>query len=113
MSDAHRSMDLVGPQPRVRLHQPQWPLHIGHVPRTIVWTPSDGGAQGNWIRNSLVAADCLIEGRLVACSILSPGVCVEADAEVEESILFDGVWIGRGATVSEGGITIVADTTVA
>ncbi len=40
---------------------------------------------------------CIISGGTVANSILSPGVVVERDAVVEQSIIFDDVIIEPGA----------------
>jgi glucose-1-phosphate adenylyltransferase len=95
-------MDLVGPQPPFRLHQPQWPLHTAQAgdPPAIVFTPSDpSGAAPGWVTNSLIAPGCVLQGRSIERSVLAPGVHIEAGAEVRESILFDGVRIGQGARV--------------
>jgi glucose-1-phosphate adenylyltransferase len=94
-------MDLLGAQPRFRLHQPQWPLHtaLEQAHPTMMLTPSDPRAAGRWVADSVIAPGCMLLEGWVERSILAPGVCVDAGAEVTESILFDGVHIGRGARI--------------
>jgi glucose-1-phosphate adenylyltransferase len=94
-------MDLLSPQPRFRLDQPQWPLHAAPAqePPTIVLTPSQLRAAGGWVTNSVIAPGCVLLGDRIERSILAPGVCIQAGAEVTESILFDGVRIGQGAKI--------------
>ncbi|WP_028583903.1 glucose-1-phosphate adenylyltransferase family protein [Desulfogranum mediterraneum] len=50
------------------------------------------------VRSSLVAAGCVIEGR-VENSVLSPGVIVKKGAVVSNSVIFDDVIIGQDARV--------------
>ena len=47
----------------------------------------------------MVSDGCIISGGTVWKSILSPGVVVERDALVEESIIFDDVNIEPGARI--------------
>ena len=47
----------------------------------------------------MVSDGCIISGGTVWKSILSPGVVVERDAFIEESIIFDDVNIEPGATM--------------
>jgi glucose-1-phosphate adenylyltransferase len=94
-------MDLLGPQPRFRLDESQWPLHTtpGQAPPTIMLTSSDPCAAARWMANSVIAPGCVpLEGRIER-SILAPGVCIEAGAEVSESVLLESVHIGPGARV--------------
>ena len=55
-------------------------------------------ANGCAVRNSLIAAGCIIEGTVVN-SVLSPGVMVGKGATVRDSILLHDCVIAEGATV--------------
>lgn len=98
--EAH--MDLLGPPPRFRLHQPNWPLVTApeQGPPMIILTSSDrvSDREGR-ITNTLIAQGCLLQGGRIDRAVLSPAVWIEPEADVQKSILFDGVHIGRGAQV--------------
>jgi ADP-glucose pyrophosphorylase len=49
------------------------------------------------ISESIVCDGCIISGGTVWGSIVSPGVVVERDAHVEQSVIFDDVVIEPGA----------------
>jgi glucose-1-phosphate adenylyltransferase len=51
------------------------------------------------VRDSIISNGCLIEGGSIRHSIISPGVRMEADAQVEDSIIFEGARIGPGAKI--------------
>jgi glucose-1-phosphate adenylyltransferase len=51
---------------------------------------------GGRVSDSIVCDGCLISGGVVSGSILSPGVIVERDALVEQSVIFDDVIIEPG-----------------
>jgi glucose-1-phosphate adenylyltransferase len=98
--EAH--MDLVGPRARFQLSPPQWPLRATPVagPPTLYGASGDlGSGQGGCVTHALIAPGCRLQGGRVDRAILSPSVWIEAEAEVQESILMDGVHIGRGAQV--------------
>ena len=59
---------------------------------------SDGGSDGIAL-NSLVCSGAIITGGRVDQSILSPGVRVNARANVKDAVLLDDVDIGEGAVV--------------
>ena len=52
---------------------------------------------GGRVSDSIVCDGCLISGGAVSGSILSPGVIVERDALVEQSVIFDDVIIEPNA----------------
>lgn len=88
------SMDLVGVDPLFNLYGEKWPLRT--YERTL---PPSKCILGGGISESIVCDGCIISGGRVWRSILSPGVVVERDALVEESILFDNVTIEPGAKI--------------
>jgi glucose-1-phosphate adenylyltransferase len=53
---------------------------------------------GSNVKNSMIAAGCVIEGEVVN-SVLSPGVQVAAGAEVRDSILFHDCLVEAGAKI--------------
>ncbi|HUQ68135.1 MAG TPA: glucose-1-phosphate adenylyltransferase [Planctomycetaceae bacterium] len=93
------NMDLLLPIPPLDLYQADWPIRTYHgqnPPARMV--PGRTGAQGE-LSNSILGAGTIISGGKVRHSILSARVVVEEDAEVDNSILLDGVRVGPGAKV--------------
>ncbi|MBI2869299.1 MAG: glucose-1-phosphate adenylyltransferase [Chloroflexi bacterium] len=88
------SMDLVGVDPYFNLYGEKWQLRTYQRPLGPSKTVLDGKAL-----ESLVCDGCIISGATVWRSVLSPGVVVERDALVEESIIFDDVTIEPGARI--------------
>ncbi|MGH8055697.1 MAG: glucose-1-phosphate adenylyltransferase, partial [Candidatus Entotheonellia bacterium] len=94
--------DLLGPHPRFRLHQANWPLVTApeQEPPIMLLTSSDTAPDREGrITHTLIAPGSLLQGGRIDRSVLSPEVWIEPEADVQESILLDGVHIGRGAQV--------------
>jgi glucose-1-phosphate adenylyltransferase len=89
------NMDLIHVTPQLNLYNYQWPIltNQGNLPpaKTVF---DDEGRRGQNI-DSLVCGGCITSGGSVRRSILGPGCRVNSYAEVEDSILFDNVEIGR------------------
>jgi glucose-1-phosphate adenylyltransferase len=88
------SMDLVSVDPPFNLYGEQWPFRA--YVRSL---PPSKFIFGGKAQDSMVSDGCIISGGTVWRSILSPGVIVERDALVEESIIFDDVNIEPGARI--------------
>ena len=88
------SMDLVSVVPPFNLYGEQWPLRAHE--RSL---PPSKFIFGGKATDSLVSDGCIISGGTVWKSILSPGVVVERDGFIEESIIFDDVNIEPGARI--------------
>jgi len=88
------SMDLVSIDPPFNLYGEQWPLRA--YERSL---PPSKFIFGGKAPDSMVSDGCIISGGTVWKSILSPGVVVERNAFIEESIIFDDVNIEPGATI--------------
>src|SRR5229473_4434318 len=89
--EAH--MELLADRPAFDLHDRSWVIHTRSEERPPAHIRS--GAQ---IVSSLISHGCIIKGR-VERSVLSPGVVVEENAVVRDSIvLFDTV-IGAGSVI--------------
>jgi glucose-1-phosphate adenylyltransferase len=94
------NMDLVEVDPVLNLYDREWPIRTYQPqlpPPKFVF--SDEGIQGQARRgeahDSMVCHGCILSGGHVRRSVLSPNVRVNSYAVVEDSILFDGVDVGR------------------
>jgi glucose-1-phosphate adenylyltransferase len=93
------NMDLVSVTPQLNLYDPQWPIFTyqsSDPPAKTVL--EEEGRMGTAI-NSILSNGCIISGGSVKRSVLSPRVAVHSYAEVEDSILLEGVDIGRHAKI--------------
>ena len=94
------NMDLIAINPVFNLYNDRWPLMTGHdaslAPAKFVY----GHHQrlGHAL-DSIVSPGVIVSGGEVIGSVLSPGVRVNSWSSVRESVLLDGVTVGRNATV--------------
>ncbi len=90
-------MDLLKPVPPMDLYQKDWPIRTysgQHPPARTV--PGASGTEGIAI-NSIVCSGVVIAGGSVQESVLFNNVTVEEEAMVENSLLFEGCIVGKGA----------------
>jgi glucose-1-phosphate adenylyltransferase len=96
------NMDLVSVSPQLNLYDPEWPIHTyqGHFPpaKTVFDESFEGGRRGIALE-SHISGGCIISGGEVKRSILSPNVRVDSSAQVEDSILLEGVWVKKNAKI--------------
>ena len=93
------NMDLISITPQLNLYDSQWPI--------LTYQPTSPPAKTVWIEegrvgtalNSIISNGCIISGGNVKRSILSPKVTVHSFAEIEDSILLEGVDVGRNAKI--------------
>jgi glucose-1-phosphate adenylyltransferase len=89
------NMDLVSISPVFNLYDKAWPIRTHqrqYPPAKFVFSePKRMGAS----LDSLVSAGCIVSGGIVRSSVLSPDVRVNSYAEVDSSIVFSHVNIGR------------------
>ncbi len=93
------SMDLVSIDPVFDLYNRRWPILTGHYPYPPAKFVHELGPRVGRAVNSLVAPGVVVSGGNVRRSILSPGVRVNSFSEVDGSVLFENVNIGRNAVV--------------
>src|ERR1051326_381468 len=88
-------MDLVAVNPVFNLYDQDWPLRtvIPPLPPAKFVFGEDSPCTGIAL-DSIVSHGCIISGGRVNHSVLSPGVRLECDSSVENSILFSGVHVG-------------------
>jgi glucose-1-phosphate adenylyltransferase len=97
------NMDLIAVDPELNLYNPAWPIRTyngPNPPAKFVFNETDGKPPriGQAV-DSIVCPGTVVSGGSVRRSILSPLVRVSSYADVEDSILLDGVTIGRHARV--------------
>ncbi|HZH76371.1 MAG TPA: glucose-1-phosphate adenylyltransferase, partial [Archangium sp.] len=91
------NMDLVEVDPIFNLYNDRWPMYTqpnNLPPAKFVFADRENKRVGA-ATDSLVSAGCIISGGQVNRSVLSPKVRVNSFSEVEDSILFENVTIGR------------------
>jgi glucose-1-phosphate adenylyltransferase len=91
------NMDLVEVDPVFSLYNDQWPIftiRYNYPPAKFVFRNEREGRIG-LATDSLISEGCIVSGGQVHRSILSPMVRVNSYAQVEDSILFENVNIGR------------------
>ncbi len=93
------SMDLISVDPILNLYDRDWPIHTYQPPmpppKFVHSTVDRRGAA----YDSIVCQGSIVSGGQVFRSILSPEVRIHSYALVEDSILFDGVEVGRHARI--------------
>jgi glucose-1-phosphate adenylyltransferase len=93
------NMDLVSVSPVFNLYDERWPIRTHqrqYPPAKFVFaeTPRMGHAL-----DSLVSGGCIISGGSVKNCVLSPDVRVNSFSEIEDSILFSHVNVGRNCRI--------------
>lgn len=95
------NMDLIQVIPPMNLYNREWPFRTYHGqygPTKSVWA-EEGSKRIGMALNSIISNGCIISGGKVRSSILSPDVRINSFSEVTDSILMEGVDIGRYAKV--------------
>ncbi len=89
------NMDIVSVSPVFNLYDSDWPIRTHqrqYPPAKFVF--AEAGRMGTAL-DSIVSAGCIVSGSIVKNCILSPDVRVNSYSEVEASILFSHVNVGR------------------
>ncbi len=93
------SMDLVYVDPVFDLYNQDWPIYAWQAPLPPAKFVIETADRRGQAFNSMVSNGVIISGGTVRGSVLSPEVRVRSFATVEDSVLFEGVEVGRGAVV--------------
>jgi len=108
------NMDLVKVSPEFNLYNPKWAMRTinwGAPPAKFVFNETEGDPprRGSAF-DSIVCDGCIVSGGSVDRSVLAPHCFVHSFAQVEDSILFPDVEVGRHAqvrrTIVEKGVKI-------
>jgi len=95
------SMDLISVSPVFNLYNPAWPILSAYYPSPpakFVFADRESNRIGT-ATDSMVSEGCIVSGGHVDRSILGPRVRVNSFAQVSDSILFEGVEVGRHARI--------------
>jgi glucose-1-phosphate adenylyltransferase len=96
------NMDLVAVDPKLSVYNDKWPIYTAPsftaAPAKFVFANVEENRIGQ-ATDSVVSEGCIISGGRVNRSVLSPNVRVNSFAVVDDSILFEGVKVGRHAKI--------------
>ncbi len=93
------NMDLTLASPQCNLYEKSWPIRTYQPQVPPAKTVSENSRRVGSVVDSVISGGCVVSGGKVIRSVLSPRVRVEAGAVVEDSVLLEGVTVGRGAKV--------------
>jgi glucose-1-phosphate adenylyltransferase len=113
------NMDLVAVDPLLNVYDQSWPIRTYQPnlpPAKFVFAERDPGGRCGTAMDSIVCAGSVISGGLVNGSVVGPMCRINSYASVEDSILFEGVNVGRHAKVRNAiidkGVHIPAGTQI-
>lgn len=92
-------LDLVDVNPVFDLYNEEWPVLTWHYPHPPAKFVHDAHDRRGEAINSVVAPGAIVSGGSVVRSVISPLVRVNSYSRVSESVLLEGVRVGRGAIV--------------
>lgn len=95
--DAH--MDLISVMPVFNLYNNEWPIFTQQINLPPAKFVHDGEGNQGRTTDSIVSLGTVVSGGIVERSVLSPNVRIHSRALVTDSVLLDGVTVGRDATV--------------
>jgi glucose-1-phosphate adenylyltransferase len=95
--EAH--MDLISVMPVFNLYNDQWPIFTQQVNLPPAKFVHDGEGNQGRTTDSIVSLGTVVSGGIVERSVLSPNVRVHSRALITDSVLLDGVQVGRDCTV--------------
>lgn len=93
------NMDLRAPAPVFNLYNREWPLHTSdYDDPPVKFVFNEEGRRGMAV-DSIVSDGAIVSGGAVINSVLGRNVFIHSYSEVHESILMDGVDVGRHARI--------------
>ncbi len=96
------NMDLVQISPEFNLYDKDWPIRTykaQYPPAKTVFNRDLPDGRADMILNSIVSEGCIINGAKVEGCVLSPDIRVEPHSEIYDSIIMEGVRIGRNVRI--------------
>ncbi len=95
--DAH--MDLLSGEPAFSLYNPRWPVYSAQDALPPARTVHGSAGRAGMALECLLSPGSVVSGSSVSRSILAPGAHVHSWAQVDASVLMQGVQVGRHAVV--------------
>src|SRR3954466_826438 len=97
---AHRSVNLYTREwPIYTRYNRKWPIYTGHEPLPPAKFVFNEEGRRGYALDSMVSPGAILSGGTAERSILSPAVHLDSGASVCDSVLMDGVRVGRGAVI--------------
>jgi len=96
------NMDLIQVDPTFNLYDKEWPIRTHQEqfpPAKTVFAGEEVTGRVGLALDSIISMGCIISGGRVQRSILSPNVRVNSYSHVYDSILMEGVNVGRHAKI--------------
>jgi glucose-1-phosphate adenylyltransferase len=95
--DAH--MDLLSVDPAFSLYNPRWPIYSAQDALPPARTVHGSAGRAGMAMECLLSPGSVVSGSSVSRTILAPGAHVHSWAQVDASVLMQGVQVGRHAVV--------------
>jgi glucose-1-phosphate adenylyltransferase len=93
------NMELRSVQPPLNLYNEEWPIRSVELPSPPAkFVFNDEGRRGTAI-DSIVSCGTIVSGGSVMDSVIGPSCRISSHSEVRESVLFEGVTIGRNCRI--------------
>ena len=112
--EAH--MDLVSIHPVFNLYNYDWPIYTDYGPYPPAKLVHGAAGKFGEAHNSAVSPGVVISGATVTNSVLSPRCHVHSGTTIDDSVLLDGVEVGRNCVIRRAiidkGVTVPADTSI-
>ena len=113
------NMDLVGVDPQLNLYDREWPIRSHQPmlppPKFVFGSEGHSPRRGEAL-DSIVCQGSIVSGGFVARSILGAGCRINSYSQVEDSILFDDVEVGRRSrlrrVIVDKGVRIPPETEI-
>ena len=113
------NMDLVGIDPLLNMYDDQWPIRTFQPnlppPKFVFGSRGDEGRMGRAM-DSIVCQGTIVSGGQVDRCVVGPRCRINSFAKVEDSILFEGVEVGRHAKIRRAiidkGVSIPANVEI-
>lgn len=96
------NMDLVQVDPVFNLYDQEWPIRTYQEqfpPAKTVFSGEEVTGRVGLALDSIVSGGCIISGGRIQRSVLSPNVRINSYSQVYDSILMEGVNVGRHAKI--------------
>lgn len=113
------NMDLVGIDPLLNMYDDQWPIRTFQPnippPKFVFGSRGEEGRMGRAL-DSIVCQGTIVSGGQVDRCVVGPRCRINSFAKVEDSILFEGVEVGRHAKIRRAiidkGVSIPANVEI-
>ena len=113
------NMDLIGVDPQLNLYDRDWPIRSHQPmlppPKFVFGSEGNSSRRGEAL-DSIVCQGSIISGGAVARCILGAGCRINSYSQVEDSILFDDVEVGRRSrlrrVIVDKGVRIPPETEI-